>query len=25
MRANGSLRLDGNHEKYSPNHGPLKL
>jgi large subunit ribosomal protein L10e len=25
MRADGSLELDGNHEKYSPNHGPLKL
>ncbi|KAF1782680.1 Ribosomal protein L10e, conserved site [Phytophthora cactorum] len=25
MRANGSLQPDGNHEKYCPNHGPLKL
>lgn len=25
MRANGSLSVDGNHEKYCPNHGPLKL
>uniref|UniRef100_K3WC86 Uncharacterized protein n=1 Tax=Globisporangium ultimum (strain ATCC 200006 / CBS 805.95 / DAOM BR144) TaxID=431595 RepID=K3WC86_GLOUD len=23
MRADGSLSLDGNHEKYMPNHGPL--
>ncbi|TYZ64462.1 hypothetical protein PybrP1_001722 [[Pythium] brassicae (nom. inval.)] len=23
MRADGSLALDGNHEKYMPNHGPL--
>ena len=25
MRAEGSLQVDGNHEKYMPNHGPLRL